>query len=439
MDTRPRRSSPAAALAATLLTVALVALAPDAAQAIPAFARQYEVSCQTCHSAYPRLNSFGKAFVRMNYRLPNWKEKTLPSSDERLHLPKNLPLAVRAQAYMQMRQDERIDVRTGEVLQDATFDFQTPYQIKLLSSAPLSEHVTYYFYAIFAEKGENGTLKVEDAWFSHDDLFGTGIGGQLGQFQVSDLMFPREQRLPFQDYVVYRMADITYQRGLLLSREAGPLDLAVGIVNGNGIGESSGLNAAGIERPDRLFDRDTRKSVFGRVATQLGGVDVGLFGLWGKQRSAAGFAAQDEGQRRTRKALLGVDASGVIAGDFHWYAQVLWSRWDGFLDPSIGFDPGRDWQWWGGFAGVDWIASEDWVYSALVNFVDAGDFEGTDTIYEGLDMRTVTFTASHYIKRNLKMVIEANLDLQPTDSRSAPFVGHQSQEHYLLVGLDAAF
>lgn len=425
-----------AALAASL---ALAPLAPGAARAIPAFARQYEASCQTCHSAYPRLNAFGKAFVRMNYRLPNWKETTVASGDERLHLPKKVPLAVRAQAYMQVRQDEQIDVATGETLADATFDFQTPYQIKLLSSAPLSEHVSYYFYGLWAEKGENGTLRVEDAWVSHDDLFGTGVGMQLGQFQVSDLMFPREQRLPFQDYVVYRMADITYQRGILLTREAGPLDLAAGLVNGNGVGGSTGLNAAGIERPDRLFDRDTRKSAFGRVASQVAGVDVGLFGLWGKQRSATGFAAQDEGARDTRKAILGVDASGTVAGDFHWYAQVLWNRWDGFLDPAIGFDPGRDWQWWGGFVGVDWIASDEWVYSALLNYVDAGDFEGTDTIYEGLDMRTLSLTASHYMKRNLKLVIEANLDFQPTDSRSAPFVGHQSQEHYLLVGLDAAF
>ena len=75
---------------------------------------------------------------------------------------------------------------------------------------------------------------MEDAWFRHDDAFGTKIGTMLGQFQVSDLMFPRETRLTFQDFMAYRMAGITYDRGVI-STGFGPVSLAVGTVNGNGI------------------------------------------------------------------------------------------------------------------------------------------------------------------------------------------------------------
>lgn len=32
------------------------------AQAIPAFARQYQMSCSLCHSAFPRLSAFGETF-----------------------------------------------------------------------------------------------------------------------------------------------------------------------------------------------------------------------------------------------------------------------------------------------------------------------------------------------------------------------------------------
>jgi hypothetical protein len=35
---------------------------PTASHAIPAFARQYQTSCATCHSDFPKLNDFGKAF-----------------------------------------------------------------------------------------------------------------------------------------------------------------------------------------------------------------------------------------------------------------------------------------------------------------------------------------------------------------------------------------
>jgi hypothetical protein len=48
----------------------LTVLDPSPAQAIPAFARKYETSCETCHTIYPRLNPFGEAFRRNGYRFP---------------------------------------------------------------------------------------------------------------------------------------------------------------------------------------------------------------------------------------------------------------------------------------------------------------------------------------------------------------------------------
>ncbi len=43
---------------------------PDAL-AVPSFARKYQTSCQTCHTVYPMLNSFGEAFRRDGYRFPS--------------------------------------------------------------------------------------------------------------------------------------------------------------------------------------------------------------------------------------------------------------------------------------------------------------------------------------------------------------------------------
>src|SRR5690606_753871 len=131
------------------------------------------------------------------------------------------------------------------------------YLIKLLASAPLSDQISFYFYAIFAEKGGNGEVVVEDAWFSYGDLFNTGIGMQLGQFQVSDLMFPREVRLTFQDFMLYRMAGVTYDLGVLFVREVGPSQVEPGFVNGNGTDANASINRPGLRRADRLFDLDT--------------------------------------------------------------------------------------------------------------------------------------------------------------------------------------
>src|SRR5690606_38687580 len=191
--------------------IAIQGMFADRASAMPAFARQYNVSCVACHDAFPRLNPFGEQFAAMNFRMPQWRDTMMDLGDSRLALPKSLPLAIRAQAFVQGRDEGGpVDPLTGPTGIESDFDFQAPYLVKLLSSAPLSEHITFYFYGSFAEKGGNGETLIEDAWFRHDDVFGTGIGAQLGQFQISDLMFPREIRLTFQDYYAYRAAGITY-------------------------------------------------------------------------------------------------------------------------------------------------------------------------------------------------------------------------------------
>ena len=403
--------------------------------AMPAFARQYGVSCNVCHAAYPRLNEFGETFAGdMNFRLPNWREHTVQTGDETLALPKSLPLALRLQAFIQGREGESIDPVSGNTDADSSLDFQSPYLLKLLSSAPLTDNISYYVYAIFAEKGGNTEVIVEDAWFSYDDLFDTGVGAQLGQFQVSDLMFPREVRMTFQDFMAYRIAGITYDRGILFGKGLGPVDLSLGFVNGNGIEQNFNINSPGYKRPDRMFDNDTQKSVFGRLGTNFGPVSVGLFGLSGSQRNATGPAGLDTGQRRTDKIVAGIDLSGKIDTNWYWFGQYLWNSWDGFLDPTI------DYEWSGGFAGVDYIRSEKWVFSALVNHTDAGDLKNTDTIYEGIDMRAVTFTTSYFFTRNVKGQIEVNLDLLNEDSQTGQyFTGHLSKENYILIGIDAAF
>jgi len=428
--------NPATRLAAvaSLIIASLLVLA-ETAQAMPAFAREYGVSCNVCHAAYPRLNDFGETFAGdMNYRMANWRDHTVPTGDETLALPKTLPLAARAQAFVQARDAESIDPVSGAVTADSSLDFQAPYLLKLLSSAPLSDNISYYFYMIFAEKGANTEVIVEDAWFSYDDLFNSGVGLMLGQFQVSDLMFPREIRLTFQDFMAYRFAGITYDRGVLFGRGFGPLDVSLGFVNGNGIEQNFNVTSPGYRRPDHLFDNDTGKSVFGRLGTDIGPASLGLFGLFGEQRNVTGPAGTESGDRDTDKIVFGVDASGQIGGGWYWFGQVLWNRWDGFLDPAVTYD------WTAGFAGVDYIYSDKWVFSALVNLADAGDLANTDTIYEGIEMRTLTFAAAYYFMRNVKGVVELNVDFLDDEPQSGQYyTGHLSKENYFLVGIDAAF
>lgn len=50
--------------------VVVAILVSDQGYAIPAFARKYKTSCQTCHNGFPKLNAFGEAFRRNGYQFP---------------------------------------------------------------------------------------------------------------------------------------------------------------------------------------------------------------------------------------------------------------------------------------------------------------------------------------------------------------------------------
>ncbi len=63
-----------------IVTLLLGGLA-QVAQAVPSFARRYATSCQTCHVAFPKLNSFGEAFRASGYRFPAGEEEDASEDD----------------------------------------------------------------------------------------------------------------------------------------------------------------------------------------------------------------------------------------------------------------------------------------------------------------------------------------------------------------------
>src|SRR5438552_19174673 len=56
-----------AAFAAATITL----LDGSSASAIPAFARQYDLQCNACHTRPPRLNRFGEQFHMMGFQIPS--------------------------------------------------------------------------------------------------------------------------------------------------------------------------------------------------------------------------------------------------------------------------------------------------------------------------------------------------------------------------------
>ena len=50
------------------------AVSVPSAEAIPAFARKYTLNCAACHTAPPRLNTFGERFLENGYQLPGTED-----------------------------------------------------------------------------------------------------------------------------------------------------------------------------------------------------------------------------------------------------------------------------------------------------------------------------------------------------------------------------
>lgn len=258
------------------MLLAISGVMPRSAQAIPAFARKYRVSCMQCHSPVPRLNAFGEAFAANGFEFAVGEppRDTVGTGDALLRLQNDLPLAIRYDAY--------IRGLTSAKGNDDAIDFQTPWVVKLLSGGQVADKISYYIYFLLTERGEVAGL--EDAYVQFTDVASSGVSLIAGQFQVSDPLFKRELRLEYEDYQAYRVrvglasADLTYDRGLmaLWSPREGT-DLAFELVNGRGLNQASS---------NRQFDGDNGKNFFGRVSQDIGSLRVGAFGYWGKESEA---------------------------------------------------------------------------------------------------------------------------------------------------------
>jgi hypothetical protein len=279
------------AVAWTGLFVASFAVAGRAA-AIPAFARMHGVSCSLCHDPMPRLNAFGAAFVGNGYRFaPNQPAPdVVATGDPLLHLPRALRLAMRLDAFA-----------TAYAGGEAMTDLQTPYNLKIMSGGPLAEDFSYYIYFLLAERGATGGI--EDAFVTWSQVAGSPVNLAVGQFGLSDPIFPRELRLEYQDYAIYRArigntpTTLTYDRGLMLSADVAGFAIMGAVVNGNGNDAASS---------SRRFDDDRHKSFAAHVSRDvLDGVTLGAMGYVTRQTGAApgGPTALN------RLWMLGADAS----------------------------------------------------------------------------------------------------------------------------------
>ncbi len=167
------------------LAVAATMLAAPPVQAIPAFARKYQTSCQTCHTAFPKLNSFGTAFRLNGYRMPAETEEMVKEKPVSLGAPaykKIWPNAVWpgqiASAVPLAVNVKMGDVNTSSVNEDGSVskvknDFQFPQEVNVFGGGTLGDHVSYFSELTFGVSPDGSvSTEVEHAHIAFDSPFG---------------------------------------------------------------------------------------------------------------------------------------------------------------------------------------------------------------------------------------------------------------------------
>ncbi len=367
-----------------LVAMVLLIIPARRADAIPAFARKYQISCQVCHSpAIPRLKAFGDDYASAGFRMTDYESPRyfIETGDSRLSLFRELPLAFRLDGFA-----------TFNFNSEGSVDFAAPFVLKIISGGELSDKLSYYFYFLMNERGEIAGL--EDAFLMYRDLLGTGVSIYMGQFSVSDPMFKAELRLTLENYKIYASApgestiDLKYDRGIMLDKSfASGTSFVLELVSGSGLRGADHW---------QVFDKDKYKNVLLRATQDIGDyASIGFFGYTGKE-----VLQQSTGDFVNSVKMYGPDLVLDFNEKLMIGLQYLWrTDSDVYLNPEEPMM--EDVMTRGGFAEVIYSPKGDmstWYLTGLVNWVESD--------INQLNYTSATLHAGYLLRRNVRLVTE---------------------------------
>lgn len=379
-------------IAKIILAVLALMLLPDMSHAIPAFARKYDMTCQTCHSPIPKLKPYGEEFMNNGYQIPDKEPPRFfrETGDDKLLLMRELPLAVRIDGFASF-------VKNG----NSQLDLQSPFIAKLMSGGQIARDVSYYFYFLMSEGGT--IVGPEDAFLLFRDAAGSGIDITVGQFQICDPLFKRELRLTREDYKIYNTpvgnssATMTYDRGIMFGYMLPTKTTVIlEILNGSGIGPKF---------PNGFLDNDNNKNFMLRVSQEVSqDVRFGAFGYLGME---------EQNTRTNSSTIVGPDLT-VNFSSLQLNAQYIHREDDNPNFTAAASTITLD----GAFAELIYSPDgdkSDWYGVALYNWITS------DT--PGFEYQSATLSGNYMLARNVRLIGEYTYDIEAKVNKlSAGFV-----------------
>ncbi len=202
----------------------LVLMPARRAVAIPAFARKYQTSCQTCHSNPPELNDFGEAFKKSGFKFPKDDETfvkeppvLLGAEAQRENFPKviypgeipgTIPISFRFLGFASY--NNRRPLSAGVVPRTDLF---TPDTFTILAAGSFGKNLSFWIDDDISVGGSGGAGGLGDGYLKVNDL-GHYLGLpkdalniRFGQFEL-DLPFTQARSINPTSYDIYDQASV---------------------------------------------------------------------------------------------------------------------------------------------------------------------------------------------------------------------------------------
>lgn len=260
----------AAPLAGALVLISVLLASATPALAIPAFARKYQTSCQTCHIAFPALTPFGEAFRLNGYRFPAGTDPSVTKQD---------PIALGSEGYKKLWPKA---VWPGEIpglpplsvvveseVENSRADKTTSFgalggEFAILTGGTLGDHVSFYGEVEAAREDGETVVELERLNVLFSPLASPEFQFKLGAFEPGLFLISNHRRLTDHRYFMTRndppvgdneWSAEPFQQGIeFFGVVAHRILYNAGYVEGSG----NGANNA--------------KDVYGRVAYKIGGM-----------------------------------------------------------------------------------------------------------------------------------------------------------------------
>lgn len=182
-----------------IMLPAVVSVWVTPAEAIPAFARKYDISCNVCHTRQPRLNPYGQRFMENGYQLPGTSDggKTVK---QLLGGPLNGATLDEISNYMAVRL--RADVQKpnfrdkGATETSDEMDIVFPNVVNIFFAGTATKDISFFMEAEYATRGEEEGLGFERTYVMFDNLGGQQMANiKIGVFDpASFFAFPTHRQ-----------------------------------------------------------------------------------------------------------------------------------------------------------------------------------------------------------------------------------------------------